>query len=117
LNFEDFPSIEAFHKLPRKIILKAGETGFDEAHRPTLSGIVINNLGQPIRNVEVYLVLFDDQNMPVEHLKTIPEPNRLGQGTLGSFRFVVAGRKEKISNYYLHSRWEYDDKNWEESHP
>jgi hypothetical protein len=113
VGFENFPEIESFSKLPKKLILKAGETAFNAEGDATLSGIVINNLGQSVQNVEVFLVLFDDKNIPQEHLKTASDPAELAQGGLGSFRFVAKGRKEKIVNYYLHTQWDYIDKDWE----
>ena len=113
MNFEDFPEIESFHKLPKKLIIKAGETAFTEEGDATLSGIVINNLGQPVQHVEVSLILFDEKNIPQEHLRIVSSPNQLTQGALGSFRFVVKDRKEKVENYYLHASWDYVDKDWE----
>jgi hypothetical protein len=113
VGFENFPEIESFHKLPKKIVIKAGETAFDAGGDATLGGIVINNLGQAVRNIEVFLVLFDENNIPREHLRASPNPNELPQGALGSFHFHVKGRKTKVVNYYLHARWDYIDKGWE----
>ena len=113
MKFEDFPAIESFTKLPKKLVIKAGETSLTDEGEAALSGIVINNLGQGVRNVEVYLVLFDEKNIPQDNLKTIPDPNQLAQGALASFKFSVKGRKEKIANYYLHAKWDYVDKDWE----
>lgn len=113
MNYADFPSIESFHKLPKKLILKAGDTVVNAEGDAVFSGIVINNLGQTVRNVEVFLVLFDKQNIPQEHLKTASDPASLAQGGLGSFRFVLKGRKERVGDYYLHAKWDYVDKDWE----
>lgn len=113
MGFEDFPSIESFHKLPKKLVIKAGDTNIDEAGDATLSGIVVNNLGQSVRNVEVSLVLFDDKNIPIEHHRVEPDPSQLPQGSLGSFRFIIKGRKKNITNYYMHARWQYVDQGWE----
>jgi len=112
-KFDDFPVIESFSKLPKKLIIKAGETALSETGDATLTGIVINNLGQAVRNVQVFLVLFNEKNIPTDHLKVSPDPNHLTQGSLSSFKFAAKGRKESISNYYLHAKWDYVDKDWE----
>jgi len=113
MGFEDFPDIESFSKLPKKLIIKAGDTNVTSGGDATLSGLVINNLGQPVRNVEVYLVLFNDKHIPVGDHKTLPDPQGLTQGGLGSFQFVLKGHQKEITNYYLHARWDYVDAGWE----
>ena len=64
MGIEQFPEIETFQKLPRKVIVKGGSSGFDTAGRPELRGIVINNAGYSIRNTKVFLVVFDHQEIP-----------------------------------------------------
>ncbi len=113
MGVEDYPDIESFHKLPKKLIIKAGDTDVTAGGDAGLSGIVINNLGQAVQKIEVFLVLFNENNIPAEHLRAEPDPNRLTQGGLGSFRFILKGKNKKISNYYLHARWEYVDQGWE----
>lgn len=113
MSFEDFPSIESLNKLPKKLVIKAGEADLAEGGDATLSGIVINNLGQSVQAVEVFLVLFNEKNIPAEHHRIEPDPNRLNQGALGAFRFILKNRRKKITNYYLHARWKYVDTDWE----
>jgi hypothetical protein len=113
MGYEDFPSIESFHKLPKKLVIKAGDTNVNEMGEATLSGIVVNNLGQAVTHVEVSLILFDEKNIPIEHHRVEPDPNQLAQGSLGAFRFTIKGRKKNITNYYMHARWKYVDKGWE----
>ena len=52
MGIEHFPEIETFQKLPRKVIVKGGNSGFDTKGRPELRGIVINNAGHPIRDAD-----------------------------------------------------------------
>jgi len=113
MGFEDFPDIESFSKLPKKLIIKAGEASLTEAGDAILTGIVINNLGQTVKDVNLFLILFDDNHVPTEEHRVEPDPVQLSQGALGAFKFMLKGHKQKISNYYLHSRWSYLDAGWE----
>ncbi|MBI4431729.1 MAG: hypothetical protein HY587_08485 [Candidatus Omnitrophica bacterium] len=109
-NFDHFPTIEAFQKLPRQVIVKGGKTSVSENGASELSGIVINNLTQPIRNVRVNLILFDENQMPLRNITAAPHPNRLAQGTIGSFTVKAESSEKEIDNYYLYATWEYEDK-------
>jgi len=109
-NFEQFPTIEAFQKLPRQVIVKGGKTSVADDGTSELSGIVINNLTQPIRNVRVNLILFDDREMPLRNITVMPHPSRLDQGTIASFTVKVDHNHQSINNYYLYATWEYEDR-------
>ena len=58
MGIESFPEIENFQKLPREVIIKGASTKFGREHGAELRGIVINNIGQPIRNIRAQLVVF-----------------------------------------------------------
>ena len=112
MSIEQFPEIETFQKLPRKVIVKGGSAGLDAEGRPELRGIVINNAGQPIRGLKVFLVVFDDQEIPILNKNVIPNPDALPQGGIASFSFVLDERDTDITNYYLYANWKYDDSGW-----
>lgn len=112
MGIEQFPEIETFQKLPRKVIVKGGSAGFDAKGRPELRGIVINNVGQPICGIVVSLIIFDEHEIPILNKTTIPEPVALTQGAIASFTFVLEDYDQEIKNYYLYATWKYDDSNW-----
>ena len=112
MGIEQFPEIETFQKLPRKVIVKGGSSGFDSKGRPELRGIVINNAGQPIRDAKVSLVIFNEQEIPILNKSAVPDPSALPQGTIGSFTFTLEDYNQEIKNYYLYVNWKYDDSNW-----
>ena len=112
MGIEQFPEIETFQKLPRKVIVKGGSAGFDTKGRPELRGIVINNVGQRICGVVVSLVLFNEQEIPILNKTTVPDPVALAQGAITSFAFVLEDYDQEIKNYYLYATWKYDDTNW-----
>jgi hypothetical protein len=112
MSFEEFPEIDAFHKLPRRVIVKGGISGLAKDGHAELSGIVINNHGQPIKDLKVNLVVFDPRDIPMASYTAVPDPPRLSQGGMASFKFVLEGTKEKIDRYYLYPTWQYDDSEW-----
>lgn len=112
MGIEQFPEIETFQKLPRKVIVKGGSSGFDSKGRPELRGIVINNVGHPIRDIKVSLILFNTDEIPILNRSTQPDPTALPQGAIGSFTFVLEDFEGEIKNYYLYANWKYDDSNW-----
>lgn len=112
MGIEQFPEIETFQKLPRKVIVKGGSAGFDPKGHPELRGIVINNIGQPIRDIKVSLVLFNEQEIPILNKSTIPDPSAIPQGGISSFAFILDDYDQEIKNYYLYAAWKYDDSNW-----
>ncbi len=113
MGIEQFPEIETFQKLPRKVIVKGGSSGFDSKGRPELRGIVINNAGHPIRDIKVSLILFNEDEIPILNKSTSPDPTELPQGAIGSFTFLLDDYEKEIKNYYLYANWKYDDSNWQ----
>lgn len=112
MGIEEFPDIEDFHKLPRRVIVKGGMPDLSKTGSAEMSGIVINNTGQPIKNLQVNLVLFDRNSIPLVSTSTAPETTRLSQGGIASFRVTLSGIKKPVENYYLYSSWNYDDSAW-----
>ena len=112
MGIEQFPEIETFQKLPRKVIVKGGSSGFDSKGHPELRGIVINNVGQPIRDIKVSLIIFNEDELPILNKSTDPEPVALPQGGIASFTFILGDYDSEIKNYYLYVNWTYDDSNW-----
>ena len=87
MGLEAFPEIESFQKLPRQVIVKGGGSTFSEKDGAALRGIVINNIGQPIRDLRVHAVILDENKIPVMSTSLDPNPNNLPQGAIGSFIF------------------------------
>lgn len=110
MSLEKFPEIESFQKLPHRVIVKGGGSRFDPKEGAELRGIVINNLGQTIRNVSVNLVVFDERETPVLSTTTLPDPDVLPQGAIGSFLFRLKDLTSEIKKYYLYPSWKYDDR-------
>ena len=98
MGIEQFPEIETFQKLPRKVIVKGGSSGFDSKGRSELRGIVINNAGHPIRDAKVSLVIFNEQEIPILNRSVIPEPSVLPQGGIASFTFTLEDYDQEIKN-------------------
>ena len=112
MSIEEFPEIEAFQKLPRRVIVKGSISTVNKDGHAELSGIVINNLGQPVKGLRVNLIVFDSREMPVLNASAESDPPRLTQGGISSFKIVAEGYKDKITNYYLYPSWQYDDSDW-----
>ncbi len=112
MAFEQFPDIETFQKLPRKVIVKGGSGGLDASGRPELRGIVINNVGQPIKDIKVSLIIFNEDEIPILNKTAMPTPLSLPQGGIASFTFTMDECEQEIKNYYLYANWKYDDSNW-----
>ncbi|MBI4970617.1 MAG: hypothetical protein HZC17_02115 [Candidatus Omnitrophica bacterium] len=112
MGIEEFPAIESFQRLPKKIIVKGGDSVINKNGDAELAGLVINNLGQPVRDIVVHLIVFDEKEMPVVNLSAKPDSDRLDQGNMASFKFVLEKFGEPIKNYYLYSNWKYDDSQW-----
>jgi hypothetical protein len=112
MGIEQFPEIETFQKLPRKVIVKGGSSAFDSSGRPELRGIMINNSGHPIRAAKVFLVLFNEEEIPIFNKSIAPDPEILPQGAIASFTFTLDDYDQEIKNYYLYANWKYDDSDW-----
>jgi len=110
MGIEQFPEIESFQKLPHRVIVKGGSSHFDPKEGAELRGIVINNIGQPICDVSVNLVIFDERERPLFNTSMAPDPPLLPQGGIGSFHFRLKDFPSEIKNYYLYSSWKYDEK-------
>ena len=109
MGIESFPEIENFQKLPREVIIKGASTRLDEKGGAELRGIVINNLGQPIKNIRAQLVVFGTNKVPVLGLSTATDPDKLPQGGIANFHFQVKDFKQEIKNYHLHATWGFDE--------
>lgn len=109
MGLEAFPEIENFQKLPRQVIVKGGNSTFSEKDGAGLRGIVINNIGQPIRDLRVHAVILDENRMPVLSAGVDPDPNHLPQGGIGSFILQLKEYPQKIADYYLYANWKFDD--------
>lgn len=110
MTLSEFPEIESFQKLPHRVIVKGGSSRVDPKAGAELRGIVINNMGQGIRDVSVGLVIFDEKERPVLNVSTASDPPTLPQGAIGSFLFQVKDYPEEIKRYYLYPSWKYDDR-------
>ena len=61
MDIEAFPEIENFQKLPRHVIVKGGSSTFDQKQGSELRGIVINNIGNTVRDIKVHIVIFENK--------------------------------------------------------
>ncbi len=112
MGIEEFPEMEAFQKLPHRVIVKGGISTINKDGNAQLSGIVINNLGTPIKDLKINLIIFDSREIPILNASTMPDPPKLYQGGMASFLFTFQDYKSKITNYYLYPSWQYDDSEW-----
>ena len=109
MGIEEFPEIETFQKLPKRLIVKGGDSTVDAKGNAVLNGIVINNLGLSVKRIRVFLVVFDEDEIPVTNVTTTAQPDTLPQGGIASFRISVLGHGKIVDNYYLYANWQYDD--------
>ncbi|HOE69297.1 MAG TPA: hypothetical protein PK997_07370 [Candidatus Omnitrophota bacterium] len=109
MGIESFPEIENFQKLPRQVIIKGASTRFSAEKGAELRGIVINNIGQPIKNIRAQLVVFGMNKVPVLGTSAMTEPEKLPQGGIANFHFLLKGFKQEIKNYHLRVAWSFDD--------
>ena len=112
MGIQEFPEIETFQKLPRRVIVKGGTSNFGAHGKPELRGIVINNVGHLIKDIRVSLIIFNTKEIPLLNASTTPDPNALPQGGIASFIFTLDDYDQEITNYYLYANWKYDDSNW-----
>ncbi|HOW59201.1 MAG TPA: hypothetical protein PLO78_05685 [Candidatus Omnitrophota bacterium] len=109
MGIESFPEIENFQKLPREVIIKGASTHFNETDGAGLRGIVINNIGHPIKNIRAQLVIFNGSRVPMMGISTATDPEKLAQGGIANFYFQLKGHKEEIKNYHLQVNWTFDE--------
>ncbi|MBU9889034.1 MAG: hypothetical protein KTQ49_04105 [Candidatus Omnitrophica bacterium] len=109
MGIESFPEIENFQKLPHEVIIKGAGTRFIPSEGAELRGIVINNVGHPIKNVRAQLVVFDKDRVPLLGVSTPTDPDRLPQGGMAHFHFRLKDQKQEIKDYFLHANWSFDE--------
>lgn len=109
MGIESFPEIENFQKLPREVIIKGASTQYDPQTGAELRGIVINNIGQPIKKIRAQLVVFGKNKVPVLGISAVTDPEKLPQGGIANFHFHVKDFKQEIKNYHLHVTWSFDE--------
>ncbi len=112
MSIQEFPEIETFQKLPKRVIVKGGSSGFGSEGKPELRGIIINNIGHPIKNVRVSLIIFNENEIPILNASVASDPDYLPQGQIASFVFSLDDYDKTIENYYLYANWKYDDSKW-----
>lgn len=109
MDIEAFPEIENFQKLPKKVIVKAGNTHFDSKEGTRLQGIVINNCGNAICKVRVHIVIFNDKRLPIFSSSLTSDPDHLPQGGIGNFSFLFKDHHGEIADYHLYTSWRFDE--------
>lgn len=110
MDIEAFPEIENFQKLPHQVIVKGGAWKFDskeDLHE--LRGIVINNIGNAIKNIRINVVVFDDKGIPLLSTSAPSEPDILNQGGVGAFVLKVKKCAKDIAKYHLYSNWNFHE--------
>jgi hypothetical protein len=110
MGIETFPEIENFQHLPRQIIVKGGTSSFDAENGASLQGIVINNIGQPIRDLKIHAVVFNEKKIPVLNSTSSGEPSQIPQGGISTFSFQFKDYPKEITDYYLYTDWKFDDR-------
>ena len=111
MGIEEFPTIESFHKLPKRLIVKGGGSVVKNG-KAELGGLVINNLGQGVQDIQVHLVVFDEKEIPMLNLSAKTDPDHLEQGNIASFKFVLENFDQPVKNFYLYANWKFDDSGW-----
>jgi len=109
MGIEAFPDIENFQKLPHQVIVKGGSSNFSASDGAELRGIVINNIGNTVRDIKINLVVFNDQKIPLLNTSVKSDPEVLPQGTIGTFIFKIKEHAEEITDYHLYADWRFDD--------
>ncbi len=110
MGLETFPEIENFQKLPHQVIVKGGSWSFSERDGAELRGLVINNIGHPICDLKVSLVIFNENKIPVLNVSTGVTPDKLPQGGMGTFVFQLKDYSGKILDYHLYNQWKFDER-------
>ncbi len=108
MRLNSFPEIEDFRKLPREVVVKGAISETDIQKGVEIRGIVINNIGQPIKNIRVQVVVFDEYHLPQMSTSLSPSPPKLQQGGIANFIFTFQGLEKPVKDFYLHANWGFD---------
>ncbi len=108
MRLNSFPEIEDFRKLPREVVVKGAISENDIAKGVEIRGIVINNIGQPIKNIRVQVVVFDEYHLPQMSASLDSIPARLQQGGIANFVLTLQGLEKAVKDFYLHANWGFD---------
>jgi hypothetical protein len=108
MRLNSFPEIEDFRKLPREVVVKGAISETDIAKGVEIRGIVINNIGQPIKNIRVQAVVFDEYHLPQMSTSLAPSPPKLQQGGIANFIFTLHELEKPVKDFYLHANWGFD---------
>ena len=110
MDIEAFPEIENFQKLPRQVIVKGGGFTASGASGNELRGLVINNIGHPIKDLRVHVVIFDARKIPQLSTSVAANPDRLDQGGMANFLFELKDYPHKVTDYHLYAGWKFDER-------
>jgi len=110
MSLETFPEIESFQKLPHQVIVKGGQWSMSEREGAELRGIVINNIGNPICELKVHLVIFNENKIPVLNVSSFAVPESAPQGGIATFLFQIKDCPEKVFDYHLYTSWRFNDR-------
>jgi len=108
MRLNSFPEIEDFRKLPREVVVKGAISEANLEKGVEIRGIVINNLGQAIKNIRVQVVVFDEYHLPQMSTGISPSPSKLQQGGIANFIFTFQGLEKPVKDFYLHANWGFD---------
>ncbi len=108
MKLNSFPEIEDFRKLPHEVVVKGAVSEPDPKKGVEVRGIVINNIGQPIKNIRVQVVVFDEYHLPQMSTSISPSPSKLQQGGIANFIFVLEDLEKPVKDLYLHANWSFD---------
>lgn len=108
MKLNSFPEIEDFRKLPHEVVVKGALSEADPKKGVEVRGIVINNIGQPIKNIRVQVVVFDEYHLPQMSTSLSPSPSKLQQGGIANFVFALTDLEKPVKDLYLHANWSFD---------
>ena len=108
MRLNSFPEIEDFRKLPHEVVVKGAISEPDLKKGVEVRGIVINNIGQPIKNIRVQVVVFDEYHLPQMSTSLSPTPSKLQQGGIANFVFTLEDLEKPVKDLYLHANWGFD---------
>lgn len=110
MDIETFPEIENFQKLPRQVIVKGGGFTASGVSGNELRGLVINNIGHPIKEIRVHVVIFDSRKIPQLSTSVPANPDHLDQGGMSNFLFELKDYPGKVTDYHLYAGWKFDER-------